>query len=103
MVSDSGSSGLSRRLVLGGIAALPVLPGLLDAAAAQAQAAMPLASWNEGPAKQAILDFIKATTDPSNKDFVPPKGASRPSIRTARYGSSIRSLRKSSIGSTACL
>jgi haloacid dehalogenase-like hydrolase len=71
MVSYSGSNGLSRRLVLGGIAALPALPGLLDAAAAQAQAAMPLASWNDGPAKQTILDFIRATTDQSSKDFVP--------------------------------
>jgi phosphoglycolate phosphatase-like HAD superfamily hydrolase len=73
MASSSGSNGLSRRLVLGGLAALPALPGLLDAAAAQAQAAMPLASWNDGPAKQAILDFIRATTDPSSKDFAPPE------------------------------
>jgi haloacid dehalogenase-like hydrolase len=72
-MSSSGSNGLSRRLVLGGLAALPALPGLLDAAAAQAQAAMPLASWNDGPAKQAILDFIRTTTDPSSKDFAPPE------------------------------
>ena len=39
----------------------------------QAQTATPLASWNDGPAKQAILDFIRATTDPSSKDFVPPE------------------------------
>ena len=31
----------------------------------------PLASWNDGPAKQAILDFIRATTYASSKDFVP--------------------------------
>ena len=59
--------------LLGGLAALPALPGLLDARAAQAQAAMPLASWNDGPPKQAILDFIRATTDPSSKDFAPPE------------------------------
>ena len=59
--------------LLGGLAALPALPRLLDARAAQAQAAMPLASWNDGPAKQAILDFIRATTDPSSKDFAPPE------------------------------
>jgi len=34
---------------------------------------MPLASWNNGPAKQAILDFVHATTDPSSKEFVPPE------------------------------
>ena len=32
-----------------------------------------LDSWNEGPAKAAILDFVRATTDPSSKDFVPPE------------------------------
>ena len=32
-----------------------------------------LASWNEGPAKQAIVDFVKATTDKSSPDFVPPE------------------------------
>ena len=31
-----------------------------------------LPSWNDGPAKQGILDFIRATTDPASKDFVPP-------------------------------
>jgi hypothetical protein len=30
-----------------------------------------LASWNDGPAKQAILDFVRDTTDPSSKSFVP--------------------------------
>jgi len=54
-VSASGSDGLSRRLVLGGLAALPALRGLLDAGAALAQTAAPLASWNDGPAKDAIL------------------------------------------------
>ena len=32
-----------------------------------------LASWNEGPAKQAIVDFVKATTDTSSPNFVPPE------------------------------
>jgi phosphoserine phosphatase len=31
----------------------------------------PLASWNEGPAKQAILDFVKRTTTEGSKDLVP--------------------------------
>src|SRR5262249_39379742 len=30
-------------------------------------------SWNEGPAKQAILDFVRATTDQTNAKFVPPE------------------------------
>ncbi|MGD8376830.1 MAG: HAD family hydrolase [Acidobacteriota bacterium] len=32
----------------------------------------PLPSWNEGPTKQSILDFVKATTDETGPDFVPP-------------------------------
>ncbi|MDR3533851.1 MAG: HAD family hydrolase [Rhodopila sp.] len=34
---------------------------------------MPLASWNDGPAKQAILDFVRVTTDRTNPGFVPPE------------------------------
>jgi hypothetical protein len=34
-------------------------------------AADPLPSWNDGPAKQAILDFVKTTTDKDNPKFVP--------------------------------
>ena len=32
-----------------------------------------LPSWNDGAAKQAIVDFVKATTDTSSRDFVPPE------------------------------
>ena len=31
----------------------------------------PLPSWNEGAAKQAIIDFVQKTTDPSSAFFVP--------------------------------
>jgi phosphoglycolate phosphatase-like HAD superfamily hydrolase len=72
-VSSSGSDGISRRVVLGGLAALPAFPALINATAAQAQPAMPLASWNDGVAKQAILDFIRATTDASSPTFVKPE------------------------------
>jgi phosphoserine phosphatase len=33
----------------------------------------PLSSWNEGPAKQAILEFVKATTTQGSPEFVPPE------------------------------
>ncbi len=75
-MSNSDSNGLSRRFVLGalaGLPALPMLPALLRATSAQAQPTTPLASWSDGPAKQAILDFIRATTDPASKAFVPPE------------------------------
>ena len=72
-MSNFGSNAPSRRLVLGALAAIPTLPALLDATAAQAQTGTALASWNDGPAKQAILDFVRVTSDPSSKDFVPPE------------------------------
>jgi phosphoglycolate phosphatase-like HAD superfamily hydrolase len=52
-------------LVLGAAASLSV-PGLASAQTG------PLASWNDGPAKNAILAFVRATTDASSPDFVPP-------------------------------
>jgi phosphoglycolate phosphatase-like HAD superfamily hydrolase len=36
-----------------------------------AQTGVPLASWNDGPRKQAILDFVAAATDEGTTDFVP--------------------------------
>ena len=71
-MSHSDSPIASRRFMLGVLAALPTLPALFATATAQAQTA-PLASWNDGPAKQAILDFVKATTDRASPNFVPPE------------------------------
>jgi phosphoserine phosphatase len=39
--------------------------------ATKAQAADPLASWNDGPAKQSIVEFVKATTTQGSPQFVP--------------------------------
>jgi hypothetical protein len=36
-----------------------------------AQTGEPLASWNDGPRKQAILDFVAAATNEGTTDFVP--------------------------------
>jgi phosphoglycolate phosphatase-like HAD superfamily hydrolase len=33
----------------------------------------PLPSWNDGPAKRSILDFVQTTTDQSSPRFVPPE------------------------------
>jgi len=41
---------------------------LLTAARAQRDA---LPSWNDGPAKQAIMEFVRKTTDESSQTFVP--------------------------------
>ena len=69
-------SGINRRVMLSTLAVLPVLPGLLRPipAAAQAPAAGgPLPSWNDGAAKQAILDFVRATTDQASPSYVRPE------------------------------
>jgi phosphoglycolate phosphatase-like HAD superfamily hydrolase len=45
----------------------------MPASAQPVTAGDPLQSWNDGAAKQAILDFARATTDRSNPNFVPPE------------------------------
>ncbi len=51
-------------LMLGGAAAL----SLAGQAIAEND---PLPSWNAGPAKDAIVKFVHATTDAASPDFVP--------------------------------
>src|SRR5262249_53626468 len=38
-----------------------------------AHAEDPLSSWNDGPAKQAIVEFVKETTTQGGPQFVPPE------------------------------
>src|ERR1700753_3202846 len=38
-----------------------------------AEAQDPLPSWNDGPTKQAIVDFVRATTETGGAKFVPPE------------------------------
>src|SRR5215469_985036 len=33
----------------------------------------PLPSWNDGPTKQAILDFVRATVERASPDYVAPE------------------------------
>ena len=62
---------VDRRVILSIFAALP-LPALLRSTVAFAQdAGSPLASWNDGAAKQAIIDFVRMTADRSSPKFVP--------------------------------
>jgi phosphoglycolate phosphatase-like HAD superfamily hydrolase len=68
-------SGINRRSLLSKLAVLPALatPFLSGAAAAQTTVSGGvLPSWNDGPAKQAILDFVHVTTDPASPKLVPP-------------------------------
>jgi phosphoglycolate phosphatase-like HAD superfamily hydrolase len=49
------------------------LVGVVTFTATIAQAADPLSSWNDGAAKQAIVEFVKATTTQGSPQFVPPE------------------------------
>jgi phosphoglycolate phosphatase-like HAD superfamily hydrolase len=72
----ASSFGIDRRVLLSSLAVLPTLSGSLLMTAAHAQTAAPggaLVSWNDGPAKQAILDFVRATTEQGNPKFVAPE------------------------------
>lgn len=75
MKSGNSSFSINRRVLVSGLALLPALSGIPLVRIAEAQTAQggSLASWNDGPAKQAILDFVKATTDRASSKFVPPE------------------------------
>jgi phosphoglycolate phosphatase-like HAD superfamily hydrolase len=65
------ASGINRRSAILAFAGAFAAASFGRYAGAQAQTpTAPLASWNDGPAKQAILEFVRATTDQSSKDFV---------------------------------
>src|SRR5712664_1941592 len=69
-------SGINRRTLLSALAVIPALSGPFLSAATQAQAATSsdaLPSWNDGPAKQAIVDFVRATTDQASPKCVAPE------------------------------
>jgi phosphoglycolate phosphatase-like HAD superfamily hydrolase len=50
---------------------LPIIVAVLSAGVARAQD--PLPSWNDGAAKQAIVEFVRATTETGGGKFVPPE------------------------------
>ena len=73
MSPNLSSFRINRRVFLSALAALIILWAPVSMLAQTAFAADPLPSWNDGPAKQAILDFVKATTDKSSPNYVPPE------------------------------
>lgn len=76
MKPNSQSQGVNRRAVFSALALLPGVSGLSFPGAAPARAAAtddPLPSWNDGAAKQAILKFLRVTTDRASPDYVPPE------------------------------
>ena len=62
---------LSIIFILGGCSNSPNSGTSTAAKPAPAAVADPLPSWNDGAAKQAIVDFVKTTTDKNNSKFVP--------------------------------
>lgn len=52
----------SRLIVILAIVAFFAVPAFSD----------PLPSWNDGPAKKAIISFVERVTDPKSAEFVPP-------------------------------
>src|SRR6478736_6033978 len=67
--------GINRRALLSTMAVLPALSGTLLPTSARAQTPPSglLPSWNDGPAKQAIFDFVRATIDRSSPSYVFPE------------------------------
>src|SRR6266496_3132427 len=61
-----------KRPVLSMVAGVLVLAASLTLAAQVLAQTDPLPSWNDGPAKKAIVDFVQATTTQGNPKFVPP-------------------------------
>ena len=51
---------------------LLLLTGLLYGCGSAMQDAAVLPSWNDGAARQSIIDYVSAVTDSSGSDFVPP-------------------------------
>jgi phosphoglycolate phosphatase-like HAD superfamily hydrolase len=70
------SLGIDRRALLATLAVLPAMSGPLLPVSAPAQTAAPgglLSSWNDGAAKQAIFDFVRATINRSSPSYVFPE------------------------------
>jgi hypothetical protein len=61
---------IRRRSILLGATAIATAAATEFAAAEALMPAHPLASWSDGTAKATILNFVRATTEPSSRDFV---------------------------------
>ena len=68
------SVGMNRRSLISTVAMLPTLSRILLPIPVRAQTATTgdlLPSWNEGPTKQAIIEFVRATTTQGGPNYVP--------------------------------
>lgn len=68
------SGRIGRRAALLSTVTAAVATAVTQHATARAQTPeLPLDSWNDGHAKQAILSCVRSSTDPSSQDFVAPE------------------------------
>lgn len=67
---DTFGASISRREMIAWLRAVVVACALLTPSSGTAQED-PLPSWNDGAAKQAIVEFVEATTDSTKPTFVP--------------------------------
>ena len=67
--------GVSRRFLLSALAAVPAFAAMpvLAPIEVRAETGGDLRSWNDGAAKQAIFDFVRATTSRDSPQFVAPE------------------------------
>ena len=76
MAQKSFLSIITRRILIALLTTFALLSSSFFPVAVLAQATSTvdaLPSWNDGAAKQAIVDFVKAMTDKSSPNFVPPE------------------------------
>jgi haloacid dehalogenase-like hydrolase len=77
MKPEIGSVTTTRRALLRAASLIAMLPVLITGTASPVQAdgtTDALDSWNDGSAKQTILNFVQAVTDKSKPAYVPPEG-----------------------------
>lgn len=72
-MGPAGFGALTRRLVLRLLSGLPAWPLFRGADALAAIAGDPLPSWSDGPAKAAIINLVRTTTDVDSPNFVAPE------------------------------
>ena len=86
----------NRRNAMRSIGSMFAVLAISFASLTTTQAQDPLPSWNDGPAKQSVVNFVKVTTTEGGSQFVPPEErvATFDQDGTLLFGSSIRCIRR---------
>jgi len=62
-----------KKPITNGVAVWIVIPLVLALWLPASAQTVPLLSWNDGPARKAIIEFVQVTTDKASPKFVPPE------------------------------